>query len=50
MTSGDVVGMSNHTPVPLSLTVNFSLYCCWGPAVSVSSTLDVNAGLLFSVF
>ena len=23
--------------------MNFSLYCFWGPAVSVSLTLDVNA-------
>ena len=43
MTSSDVVGISNHTPV-------LSVYCCWGPAVSVSLTLDVNEGLLFSVF
>ena len=38
-----------HTAVPLSLTANFSLYCCWGPAAYVSLTLDVNAGLFLSV-
>ena len=38
-----------HTPDPLSLTVNFSLYCCWGPAVSVFLTMVVTAGLFFSI-
>ena len=39
-----------HTPVPVSLTVNFYLYRCWGPTVSVSLTLDVNAGLFLQHF
>ena len=45
LTSSGACICSVHTLQFLSVTVNFLLYCCWGPAVSVSLT----AGLFFSI-